>query len=903
MANEDQEQPLPQEQALPLPESGSALPNPPVAGPAGPPSNEEIFGTPSPDEPGSSDFFSSLAEFTLEPEHRADAASGEATGPAQRSWRRGTGAGSSEHVPAPFHNLRLHAADLLRESTHLSRVQMILLAGIIAIAAAVLYVLAARTAPPLPADRTPTGAAAATPEPAPRAPPRAQQAASPPRASVAAGSGTPAPSPVWEPAAAPTEPSLPTPEPLSLQLADKLYGHRDYEPARAMYEQLRDRLPATPENQPIHDFLLLRMALCSKNSGHVTQSDALLRTVSLSRLPILRALARYHQSTMLVGRKRYLEAAAKAYQTAALIEVASHDPKWVAAVQQQCRFLVAETVTRNVLSLCDADANLPPELWSEHTDIDPFVEMEEPQLRVFLTAGVQLLEDAVLSPQIRRVSEDATPRWSVLCNGASIEELLARFAANAKLNIHWTDGGQAPSLEDNVRARPVCLYLTSATTQQVVTMAAGTVGLVAQMDDKGAVRLLDPASYSSLADHTRLLADVAVVLWQRFLLAVADDARATNAHFAMGWLQAACGRFDEAAAAYKLVANRFAKHALAPQALLQSGMLKVRLRDYTGAHADLKQLVELYPETELSDQACLYLANASMKAGLFAEATGLYRKVHNLGLSLDSQLESALGAGRCFYETKDYEEAAQWLSRYVALVRDQNRPGFSAACLLLGKTYLLLHQPQQAQVALNLALKGELSHQQHVETTAELTRTFLERGLFLEALNTLENTTGWQLSQQEAVELVLLRAQTLRAIGLADKAARLLEEKSRYLPNPELQGRVALELARCQIQSDDLESGRTTLSQAFTTVESGPLAEEVGRELAAVCLRLGQTAQAASVCTQLLARASGSARAPILELLTDAYRKQGRYAQAVAAFLDRYEATADPNTAPFVRNN
>jgi len=213
---------------------------------------------------------------------------------------------------------------------------------------------------------------------------------------------------VWEPSAAPAEPALPTPEPLSLQLANQLYLRRDFEPARIMYEQFHQRLPATPENQPIRDFLLLRLALCHKNSGHVTQSDALLRTASLSRLPILRALARYHQSTILVGRKRYLEAAAKAYQTAALVEVANHDKKWVSAVQQQCRFLVAETVTRNVLSLCDADANLPPELWSEHADIDPFVEMEEPQLRVFLTAGVQPLEDTVLSPQIRRVDPGAS---------------------------------------------------------------------------------------------------------------------------------------------------------------------------------------------------------------------------------------------------------------------------------------------------------------------------------------------------------------------------------------------------------------------------------------------------------------------------------------------------------------
>jgi tetratricopeptide (TPR) repeat protein len=821
----------------------------------------------------------------------------------------------------------------LWKTSPLSTVQKILAVSIAVIAISILYVLLFRTAAPLPPDQTPVAespsrdhAAAegtkttATADPMEGDPKR-----------EAARLGTPAS--LGEPRREESPlgvRALPSPEPLSLQLADKLYVHRDFEPALVMYDKLYRRLPSTEENQPLRDFLLLRMALCSKNSGSVAQADSLLRTVSLSRLPILRALARYYQSTTLMSRSRYLEAATKAYQTIALIEVANYDKKWVQAVQQQCGLLAAEAVSRNLLALCDADANLPKELWSEHPDIDPFVEMDEPQLRVFLASGTDQLEGTVLSPQIRPAGEKtAVPRWSVICNGAPLEELLSRLAANAAVNIHWTNGDQGlpntkdgaggpqgPPTDDNVRARPVYLYFTSATTPQVATTAAGSVGLIAQIDEKGDIRLLDPTSYSSLADHTKLLADEAITLWQRFLLTAENDPRSTNAHFATALLQATRGQFDEAIAEYKLVANRFTKHPLAPHALLQSGVLKVRLRDYVGAHADLKQLVDLYPETPLSDRACLYLADATMKAGLYQEATGLYRKVYNMGLSIEAQVQSALGAGRCLYETKEYEEAAKWLSRYTTLVRDQSRPEFSAACLLLGKTYLALHKPQQAQPALNLAIKGELSHQQHVETIAVLVKAYLEQGLCLDALNTLEATAGWQLSQQEAVELALLRARTFRAVGLADKAATLLEEKSQYLSSPELHAQVAVELAQCHIEEGNFESARKTLGEAFAAVEPGPLADQIGRELAGVCLRLGQTAQAISVCSQLLARlgvpngesrtaglpanakpgaagpepSTASERQSILALLADAYRKQGRYDQAVAAMLDRYEA-------------
>jgi len=898
------------------------------------PSEGDIFGTAFAHEPAEDDLFASVAESASPRSHRET---------------KGFPQSTSPRTPRSRRNGFPDAVRRVWNAGHLSRVQKILVASILAIAIALLYVLIVRTPLPLPSERrngteSPSEEQAST-QRAGRASAPAQE-----RHATAAGStrggdpkhetsrlGTPATSRGPEshnprgtaasaPQAASAEPvesslgdngrasalgpergaatydqqgngssagprTLPSPEPLSLQLADKLYLRRDYEHALAMYDKLYRRLPATEENQPLRDFLLLRMALCSKNGGNVAQADTLLRTVSLSRLPILRALARYHQSTALVSRKRHLEAATKAYQTMALIEVAGYDKKWVSAVQQQCGYLAAEAVTRNLLSLCDADANLPAALWSEHPDLDPFVDMGEPQLRVFLASGVEQLEGTVLSPQIRRVGDDAVaPRWSVICNGASLEELLARFATNAKVNVRWPDTGQALSAEDNVRVRPVYLYLTSATALQVVTTAVGSVGLVAQTDEKGNLRVLDPTSYSSLADHTNLLAEEALTLWRRFLLAAENDPRATNAHFAMALLQAARGQFDEAIAEYKLVANRYAKHALAPQALLRSGTLKVRLRDYVGAHADLKQLVELYPESDLAGRACLSLADATMKAGLYQEASGLYRKVYNLGSSAESQTESALGAGRCLYEIKEYEEAAKWLSRYVTLARDQSRPGFSTACLLLGKAYLALHQPRQAQAALNLAIKGELSHQQHVETVAVLVRTYIEQGLFLEALSTLEGTGGWQLSLQEAVELMLLRAQAFRSIGLADKGIALLEEKSQYLPSPELQVKVSLELAKCHTESGNLESARKTLGQAFATVEPGPLAYQIGRELVGVCLRLGQTAQAVSVCSQLLERAPASERQAIQALLADAYRKQGQYDQAVAAMLDGYEA-------------
>jgi len=691
------------------------------------------------------------------------------------------------------------------------------------------------------------------------------------------------------------ESRVPQPEPLSLQMADKLYRSNDFDNALVMYDKLCRRLPATEQNQPMRDFLLLRMALCNASKGDTEQADSLLRTVALSRLPTLRAIARYHQSTTLLKRQRYLEAATRAYQTIALIELVDCDPAWAAAVQRQCQYLAAEAMTRNLLTLQNADGGLPPQLWSEHPQIDPFVSLDEAQRNVFLNAGRETLDQAALGPQIRPVtSGDAISRWSITCDGAPLEEMLARLAGNARLNIRWIDNGQAALDEEVARRRPVYLHLTSATMPQAITIAAGSVGLLANMDAQGNVSIVDPSSYPSLAEHTKLLDGESVALWQRFLLGAQDDPRVPNGHFALALIHAARDRLDESIAEYKLVANRFPRHALAPCALLYSGRLKVKLRDYMGAHDDLQQLIDLYPDTESSDAAALDLADATMKAGRYEEAAGLYRRVFNLGLSPDSQIESALGAGRCFYELQDHESAATWLNHYVSLARDQNRREFHSACLLLGKTYLALNNPQQAHAALSLALKGELSRPQYVETIATLVKTYIQQGLLVEALNVLEGTQGWQLSQQETIELLLLRAQVLRSIGLAEKAIGALAQKSPFLPSPELKGAVALELARCYSAKGDVAAAVETLGNALPLVPPGDLAQQMGCELVELCLQAHRPEQALGVCSQLLTHATGPVRQRLVRLQADAYRRQGEYNRAVAVLLSEPRIHARP---------
>ena len=137
--------------------------------------------------------------------------------------------------------------------------------------------------------------------------------------------------------------------------------------------------------------------------------------------------------------------------------------------------------------------------------------------------------------------------------------------------------------------------------------------------------------------------------------------------------------------------NQFSQTSLAPYALLTSSKLKAELHDYPGAREDLTQLVEQYPETEIYGQACLNLAHVTKNAGFFKEALRLYRKVNNLGLSSELQIASALGAGRCSYEIRDYENAAKWLVKYIKLANDPADEDYYFAYFLLGKNKFQEH--------------------------------------------------------------------------------------------------------------------------------------------------------------------------------------------------------------------
>jgi len=720
---------------------------------------------------------------------------------------------------------------------------------------------------------------------------------------------------------------------LSLRTAETLYKQGDFIKAYDVFDQLRRNLTADPEDDPLRDFLQLKMAFCLNKAGDVESAKArtetdLFRAVLQSRFPIIRIIINYHQCIDLIQKKQYLKAQTKAYQTIALIDAVDwsaldeksddlNQPQrnYASQLARDCHFLAVECLTKEVLSLCDADKDLPSKLWSHNLEFDPIVNLSYAQLQRFLSSGSKQLNKAVLAPHIQSIGtpskvqgQDFVPRWEISCCSASIGELLARFAANADLDINWTCDST-----EGLRNRPVKLYMSAVTAQQFVTVAAGCAGLLARFDNEGIVEIFNPFDYASLSEHIALLWRRAVSLWQRYMLTFDDDERIANAHFAKGLLQEQQGHINEAIAEYKLMVNRYHRSFLAPFALLNSSRLKVGLHDYFGAREDLKQIVEQYPHSGLYDQACLYLAETSMKAGLLQEAARLYRKVYNMSLSLESQRASILGAGKCFYEDKDYENAAKWLTRYInsfdsaqdRFAENRTNRDFCSACFLLGKANLALGKYEQACRAFQYTLAGQLPMQQYLETVLALVKTHIQASAsstepqrhLVEALKLLESTRSRQFSQEESIEILLLRASVLRSMGLFDEAVTILGDTARYLPDSQLKTKVFFEQSKCLIAKGDLESARKSLTEILVFVEPGPLAYEVMYELADLCLELNENTQVISITLQILnSEVEDTLKQKTSELLATAYTRQKDYDKAALALLGQWEKSSNTET-------
>ncbi len=693
------------------------------------------------------------------------------------------------------------------------------------------------------------------------------------------------------------EPTLPAAEAQALEpsvswrLADQLFQSGKFDRAAFVYRRLSDNLtPGIPADEWLRDLLALRIAQCLTQSDKPSDTGRLFTQALQSRSIVVRALAHYSLAFIEFHNEHYLAARQHAYQTIALGRL--FEDVFSPKLESDCYFLQAESLTREILHQNNQSADLPGSLWADQILPEIFPTMDQTHLKAFLQNGQTLLADGILNPQVRQQTDSPTgAQWTSEAMEAPFVEWINRFAAQARLNVTWA------SQTEQVRSRPICLLVPGTSEQSLAEIAAGSAGLIAEYAAEG-LTIQNPSMYDNLNDHRQILTREAIFVWRRFLLRNPGDHRCPNAHFAMGLLQETLGESVAALGEYKLMASQFAFNPLTPHALLNSSRIKTGLQDYTGARADLTELIVQYPECKLIDQASLGLAHATARIGRYDEALTMFRKVFNLDLNKESRRDAAYGAADCYDRLGRQDEAKKWYIQAIRLTPDLSDHRIYTAYLNLGKALIALNDYDQAAVALRQAFQGPLTTEEFVETVLQLTEAQTRQERFVPALNMLEKIPDEKLTPDQSCRVLMARTSILREINLADTALSLLHRKLEFVNDPQLRGRLTVEIAKCNFEVGELARAQKNLSDALVSLSPGPYARQASLLLIDINQRLGQYDQAKLLCLQFLNQTAEDLPEYKrgLALLGEIYTKLKEHDKAAMAFVGVFDKL-NPNGA------
>jgi tetratricopeptide (TPR) repeat protein len=666
---------------------------------------------------------------------------------------------------------------------------------------------------------------------------------------------------------------------VSLMTADDLFVAGRYLEAGYVYHEISQNWSSSVTNgQYLRDFLKLRIGVCMHRAGEPYAQEECFTQALQSRSAYVRGIACYYMAIICFKNQDYLEARQKAYQAIALSK--SFEDMLLTNLETDMYFLIADSLTREVVGLYNMESQLPGCDWSDSLmDIWP-VQSDALKLEEALCRTAERLGQGAGNPRLTvDVNRPAGSQWSLVCLQSPLEETLWKIVSEGNLKAVWADDSQV--LKDS----PVTAYMMYVPQQYVAETVCGSAGLIWRFDGQN-VTILNPIRYSEFESHRGELIGEAISVWQRFLMRYRSDNRVPNVHYALGRLYTFTSQSAAALGEFKLLQGRFSQNPLAPYAYLEAGQIKVEMKDYEGACRDLNEMLLQYPDCPIVGEATLYLAKTTLEGGQAQRAKELFSKSFRMSLSQAGKCQAALGVGRCAYIQQDWTEVKTWLNRAKDLIEDKDSILVGDIYFMLGKSYVELGQYTEAAEALQIALSSKLSHKEYIHVILELIDAQCRQKNYLEALNILEQVPPAQLSQEDLCDLLVAKVHVLCEIGVVEQAISLLNKKIEFVADSRLRARLTLELAVCYAATQDYAVARRELNGVMTEMPDAYHAARATLVLAQIIEKMGQPERAEGLCMGLLAdpQTESKLRTEAFNLLGRIYTSQKYYEKAALAF-------------------
>ena len=677
-------------------------------------------------------------------------------------------------------------------------------------------------------------------------------------------------------------------KPISWRQAEKAFHGDDYTVAAEMFGRLVINHRHKPADSLVCDYFRLRQGQSFVRLDKKVAGLTLLKALTRSHSPIICAVSEYEIGRAELGQNKYLVARSRAYRAIGALGTLERP----IPLERDCYFLIARALTEKVRSYKSSRRFVR---WPDKPGSDPFKGMNKTQLRSILIEGRGLLSPSALGPELDIRPRPRMPgRWEVSALEMKVEELLNQFGHKSGRKVKW---GQ---VNQKVRRRFVSLHFRSVSSQMLCETAAGMTGLIGRftLDE---LLVYDPAGAGSVAKQSKLITDEAVSVWRRFFYRYPKDSRIPLGHFGLAAISEWNGSKIDAVREYQILAGRFERSPVAPEALLRCAKIKIDLLNYTGARSDLLDLMDLYPNHPGIDDIYLLLGQVNEMAGQFDTAAQTFENLYHRNLSIKSRKLACLGAGRCYYSRQKYAMASKWLARYAAGFSEPNPNAYASAYFMLGKSEAAQGHWKVAKQAFYRCLLGNPGADIRIPAMLELARVNAGQENFIMALGVLEKLSSEKLSPAHVSEKVVLTSEVFRAIGLVNKARSLLRLELGAASDPQQHARLAVELARCHMAYGDNDSARTLLTQILPTIEAGRTLLDASTLLAEVCLKCNEPGQALSLGEKVLqSNPPKDIARRVRQAMGEAYLAKKQYEKAALMFsgMGREKTSTKTRKAP-----
>ena len=165
----------------------------------------------------------------------------------------------------------------------------------------------------------------------------------------------------------------------------------------------------------------------------------------------------------------------------------------------------------------------------------------------------------------------------------------------------------------------------------------------------------------------------------------------SDALYALGVTHEELGQHADAGQAYDLFLKEFPSHELANEVQMRKAETVLQAGDFAAAEKMFGDVAKLAGFASV-DHALYRQAFCLSKLDKFAEAAALYARIPAEFAQSPYVADAAMSAGRCYYRTEQFPEAAQWLQKAV----DGQSNGRIEAAHWLCRIYLRDKKPQQA---------------------------------------------------------------------------------------------------------------------------------------------------------------------------------------------------------------